>query len=223
MRTAFSPVKQTNTNNKVSFGTNPIYNVNLRKVSADGTERLIPARFSELTLSAEDFKLLDKIYDNWRKAAEYIDDIYDFYKFSCDCTKNLSKFFVVETLEKCKVASQRVKSIMMLNLPAHGKNNYNIGLLQSDPRLIGIDSSIKGNGEMMIYGAAKEALNKGCGLDVYSSNDSFYTHLGMKKSGLDTSKFAFDTESLRNFIKRTEEKYGISPKEAAKESLSVLI
>lgn len=198
---------------KTPFTSKPLYNVHLKEKDKNGEYNFIPAKFSELeTNSIQDKTLMQNIANSWEKTrfnyAPFINENFKYYgKFR--------SYYVLELKDE-KNSPETITCIVETK-----KNNteddtkiLNLFYIQAHPNIASNKSStIKGSGEIMLYGVVKKAQENGFKhIKISSVNDEFYEKMGFdRRIGSDHNPYYWlDDDDFGDFLKRIEKKYGFN-------------
>lgn len=208
--------------NNVPFTSNPLYDINLRKLVGKDTYSLIPAKFSKLIFdSAEDNWAMEDLSAIWKD----VDGINYSKIFSREFLSRNDKknYFVVEIVDGSTDLKDRIKCIIQTVKPQKiaDRDNLEVKLLQAEPTIANnVNSALRGSGELSLYGAVRLAQENGFkNLKASSSNDSFYEKMGLKKIGKEClyheysnsgGIFQLSSDRYSAFLKRIEDKYEIN-------------
>ncbi len=185
--------------NKISFTSIPIHNVKLKKESSDGHQKKTNAKFSKLEYGNEDdISEMEHIIKNWQKAP-YGSAIAHYFLSSTKDDFRRCDYYVVE---KTSEANER----QIYSIAKFDKERKILELLQSNPS--NKEEGIKGAGEVMLWGIAKE--NEPTELPVCFVVGSSQGASGFyQKIGLSGKKYSFrlPTDNRDDFLDRIEKKY----------------
>ncbi len=215
-----TPVKQTN-QKKVSFGANPLYDINLKKLVDKDTYKIVPAKFTQLIVDEEkDVDTLVELASDWANKGE--NDLTQLILRDFLKKKEGKSYFVTEHSDKTKDLWDRTTCLMQTTNPySRNKEYLEINLLQSSPELINNSAAItKGSGELSLFGAVKLAdENDFKKVRLKSCNDSFYEKMGFIRVGEDEMMsiypnsggiYELPQEKYDSFLSKISQKYNIA-------------
>lgn len=206
----------------ISFGTNPLYSIKLKKLIGPEKYETINAKFSELAAdSIDDILAICKVNDNWPRIGKT--------QYSGLISENFTQgkeperaHFVIETVDAAKELANRITCLVETTHPTKvlNKDVFKIHFIQASPDIVNIKPSpIKGSGELSLYGAVRLANENGFKrIQLDSSNDSFYEAMGFKRAGNMYDVCEFENEGgiyrlssrkFGQFLKKIENKYDI--------------
>lgn len=209
---------QANTHSNVSFGANPLYDINLKKIVGEDLIEQIPAKFSQLVLKNEDDTwAMINIEDIWSKIAK-TDYTGMITKNFIDAKKPERAYYVVESGDTSKELFDRLTCIMETTNPKTvlNKDYFEVHFLQSHPDIVNkAPGALKGSGELSLYGAVRVAKENGFKkVQLFSSNDGFYDKMGFVKTesisdeaGSSGGMYELSSDMFDSFLKKIEEKY----------------
>ncbi|MDD3236545.1 MAG: hypothetical protein PHV37_00430 [Candidatus Gastranaerophilales bacterium] len=201
----------------VSFGANPIYDVNLRQV-VDGVQKLIPANFSELIIKNEgDEWAMLNVQDIWKRLGKT--DYADCFADNFIKRKEDKSYFVTELKDAVKELQDRITCLIETTNPKKTKDRdlFEVKLLQASPKIANKaeTTSIKGSGEMSLYGAVRQAKEHGFSkVGLLSTNNSFYNKMGF--SAVETYEdgaggwYELPAEKFDEFLDKIAKKYKLN-------------
>lgn len=199
---------------KISFASQKLYGVNLKKKNEDREYSLIHANFSELkTNSTEDKALMGNIANSWgrKNHFNYAPYIGENFKYS----GGYRSYYVLELKDE-ENSPETITCIAETN-----KNNTQDGgeildlfYIQAHPNIASNkNAAIRGSGELTLYGVVKKAQENGFKhIRICSVNDEFYEKMGFhKRTGSDNNGYYWlDAEDFENFLNKIEKKYGFN-------------
>lgn len=206
-----STLKNNASAKKLSFGETPICSINLKRKQKDNSYKFIPAHFSQLDpQNSKDEALMDRIEKVWGKRKDsYANDIATIFRIQNGRSVN-NNFYVISR-DDLNDPYRKITCIMQTtNTDEKDKSYFCIDYLQAHPNIENNPSStIKGSGELSLYGCVKEAKENGFKkIFISSSNNPFYEHLNLEP-GERKNTFIIDESEYDAFISRVEEKYNI--------------
>lgn len=194
--------------NSTSFTSIPLYDVKLRKKNYDGTYKEIDAKFSKLDREdSEDRDIMQNLFYDWQ-SSDFGGNICMNFLFPNVEDEN-ADFYVVEG--KDKEGKRKIYSASEVH-----NHTGKIDFIQAEPN--NKKEKIKGSGELMLYGIAKEIKDEGENCFSLSSTDvseNFYRHLKLTEDNSKPKKegegpiFHLKTSNKENFLKGIEEKYNL--------------
>ncbi len=217
----FSGNMQTRPQSKaVPFTANPLYDINLRKLTNDVDYKNIPAKFSELIIGDDiDHSAMKKLKELWKHITDYGSTFADNF----DKQKAEKSYYLTEVVDDSKSLYDRITCVVETTNPKKSANKdvFDIHLLQASPKLANKQASeIKGSGELSLYGAVKVAKeNEFKKISLISTNDSFYDKMGFEKVDmLDPDESMFNeggiyelaADKYDDFLNKIEQKYNLS-------------
>lgn len=203
-----------NNKNSLSFGQKHLYQINLKKRQPTGHYEFIPAYFSKLNPRNEDDRyFMEKLDGFWSPKSDrnMAGDIAE--DFFSERKNKENNFYIIEKNDNEYYVDTFCRTTAVVettNPKSKNKSKFEIKYLQTNPDILYQDTpEIKGSGELMLYGCVKEAKKNGFDMvEIYSSNDSFYEHLGL----IERPKAHFFTlypQEYDYFLERIEKKYNL--------------
>ncbi len=197
----------------ISFGSKALYKVMLRVKNPSGDYESVPALFTRV-LQTNNKKFQNLIQD-WIKKDEY--SLATFFPGAKGRKMPTQNFYALEMKNTKNIHKNATAIMSTSDVVVDGQKALKIDILQSTPKVAKqsfedvsyLNNDIKGSGELMLYGAIKEAKAKGCKvLTLESSNDPFYQKMGMSHMTIDdTSVFRLYESQFDDFLARVEKKY----------------
>ncbi len=199
---------------QIAFKSIPLYKVNVKRLMPNDKYQLVPAYFSELDprspLDKEAVRSLKRKYESSTKYFTRMTDVFlegwnDFYSN-----------YVIETVDEAGRLGDRITSLMLTYKPTinHKNEPFGIAFLESIPTIYNSSKpSIKGSGELSVYGAAKIADKYGYNsVMLTSTNDSFYDKIGFKKvlQRDRSDDYFLPKQDYVDFCQEKMKKYGFS-------------
>lgn len=195
----------------LSFGENPICSINLKKKQKDSSYKFIPAHFSQLDpIDDKDEMLIKRINEVWnRKKVSYAEDIANNFAAQNGRSVNSNFYIIAKDSAIDDLYKKTTCVLQTTSTDEKNKSRFCIDYLQAHPNIAKKSSTIKGSGELAIYGCVKEAQKNGFQkVYICSTNNPFYEHLELK-NGTTKNSFIIDETEYDDFIKRVEKKYDI--------------
>ena len=205
-------------NNKVSFGGQRLYSLNLLKTLPNGAKEKVPAIFTELN-DKTDFKFLESIENFWGTNTKYAQRIISHFKSEFNFTRpfpfRFSRFFLVEC-PQFKNPYERIRAISEVRYNIQ-PNTFKIRFLQSASEINSIEK-LAGQGTNMLGGIVKQAMdNNLASINLISDKSctQFYDKAGLKPLGVNLLGFnnnpcgyTIKKENYQEFLNKLKEKYG---------------
>lgn len=197
---------------KVAFTSHPVFPVKVKQLNEEGCYEPVPATFTRYDVNdVQDARSFMTLVDEWDET-EYgpviINDFLGKEKFP--------EFYTVELDNKELRPDEKISTIMQVSCEDHSKKLgvMYVYFVQSAPSTVGNEKpSIKGSGELALYGAVRLAKERGLPkVSLSSSNDSFYDKIGFdKRHPLEDGLTLYELRSKNYdaFLERIENKYGL--------------
>ncbi len=192
-----------------SFGSMKLYQVGIKQMTGQDKYLLVPAVFSKLL--SEDIPIMKKLYPKWG-TTKYGKEIINSY-MDKHIVRDSYYSFIPTNVAFYAVEQEGVTSknniIRALAKVLNFRNFVEVQYIQSESK-VGSGNTIKGAGDVMMYGIVKHAKEmKKNVVFLVSTADDWYQKLGFKKvnCGLNSSCFELDVSKYDDFMKKIEEKY----------------
>lgn len=186
--------------NNISFKSNPLGNVHLRKVKngvVQGSKEMV---FSELSqIDKVDIQAIKEIGETWKRPDLSLPKAYSQMFLGDEVSPDI-KYYAIESPHKNKKLSDKIVAFMKLNFYPEDEN-LELAIVQSHPDLMLQDKkerSLKGCGEILLgktFDFAKQ--NKTKTVQIGSSNNAFY-YKTFKDAKVDFHSFL--RGNIRDFI-----------------------
>lgn len=197
---------------KPSFGAIKLYNVGLKQLTGKGKHVLVPAVFSKLL--SEDVPMMKNIYPKWG-TTKYGKEIINSYLDKHNARDNFAYFpptnseFYAIMQEGISSKNDKIRALAKIY---NFRSFFEVQYIQSESK-VGKGNTIKGAGEVLMYGIVKKAkeLQKKV-VFLISTADEWYQKMGFKKVGYDpcSSSFELDASKYDEFLKKIEKKYNFN-------------
>lgn len=215
------PLNQLQKSKNISFSSNPLYNIHLKKLMPNGKYDFITASFSQLVKKDEkDEECILKLKKAWAENTKY--GAYISNDFLKDNSSKES-YFVTEIMDSKMEPYEKVTCIMETTNPGKSKSRgfFNVNFMQASPEIANIKKpKFKGSGELSLYCIAQMAKKFGYEkIRVVSFNDNFYKKMGFKrklgykrigKYDIKVLFYELPSSNFDSFIKRVSKKYHLN-------------
>lgn len=210
----------TNVSQKISFGTTPLYDVQLKQVTPNCHMKFVPAKFSRLVpVDKGDVFAVKEIGKEARKNKETI--LHHIANIFSAKTYSSGPCYALELVDDTKPLKDRIVALVNTEVSDQGdKSVLKIKYLARNNDVADTkDGSIIGAGEVSVYGVvkiAKEDLEDDVELISKETAMDFYERIGFEKEkgprALEFRDYFLDSKDYNFFIKNVEEKYGFENK-----------
>lgn len=208
-------INGTKNNAEVSFGANPLLDINLKKLINKQYE-FVPAKFSELVIgdNSDQWAMLN-LEELWKNKTELTGSFVTTFFNS----KGEESFYLTEIPDSNKELFDRITCLLKTTNPkVQQKESFDVHILQSSPCIANVKNSpIKGSGELSLYAATRLAKENGFKkVRLNSLNDSFYDNMEFKKVEVvykdeefpnEGGIYELPAELFDEFLERVEKKY----------------
>jgi uncharacterized surface protein with fasciclin (FAS1) repeats len=199
---------------QLSFTSIPVYNIKIKTLDPYGKFVPTSAVFSKLkTNTEEDLEAVFNILENW-KNTDYGESFSN--SFIHNKPRRDTGYYAIELKDSLKPLYEKILCVIkteVLKYHTTGKRNLQLCFLQGSPDVIDAPfRTIKGLGDLSLYGVVKLAKAKKVdGIEVISTNDSFYNHIAdfqtLEKLDKEGSALYLDKSKFEPFLSRIKAKY----------------
>ncbi len=198
--------------NSPSFKSIPLYKINLKKMTQEGSYEKTAAFFCKLDPdSSKDILAIKELRDKESMRADYFGVMTSAFLNERNRTNSLFSYYTIQLKSLGDKLSDQITCLMQVLEPASPNRPMMLEFIEKKPSLNkGHNAQIKGSGELSLFGLSKIAKKKNFDkLMLCSTNDEFYRHVGFKEFEDETLFYDFGLEKsdFAEFAKKVSKKY----------------